>query len=167
MLELKRERMSVFIGNARCEIEALWNDLLFGETERDECVASSGLWGDEEHTEDLLARHEEEIARLKDERSSKAVVLKMVGRWSDICKEELELQVMLSRKSCSQKLNYCPKASASDQSRLTGRGPRDPGRLLREEKMRKRVMKEKPKVRLRFLCDTWTPIDSCSLNKSC
>lgn len=33
-----------------------------------------------------------------------------------------------------------------DQSRLTGRGPRDPGRLLREEKMRRRVKKEKPKV---------------------
>ena len=37
-------------------------------------------------------------------------------------------------------------AAASDQSRLLGRGRRDPGRLLREEKMRKRVTREKPKV---------------------
>ncbi|KAG8934977.1 hypothetical protein FRC02_008833 [Tulasnella sp. 418] len=37
--------------------------------------------------------------------------------------------------------------SAADQSRLLGRGPRgDPGRLLREEKMRKRVKKEKPRL---------------------
>ena len=41
-------------------------------------------------------------------------------------------------------------AAASDQSRLLGRGPRDPGRLLREEKMRKRVTKEKPRVRTRL-----------------
>ena len=34
---------------------------------------------------------------------------------------------------------------------MTGRGARgDPGRLLREEKMRKRVLKEKPKVWLPF-----------------
>jgi hypothetical protein len=38
------------------------------------------------------------------------------------------------------------QAASSDQSRLLGRGPRDPGRLLREEKMRKRVAKEKPRV---------------------
>lgn len=48
----------------------------------------------------------------------------------DICEEEKELERV-----------------ASDQTRLLGRGGgRDPGRLLREEKMRKRVGKEKPKV---------------------
>jgi protein regulator of cytokinesis 1 len=41
------------------------------------------------------------------------------------------------------------QASASDPSRLLGKGVRgDPGRLLREEKTRKRIAKEKPKVRL-------------------
>lgn len=73
--------------------------------------------------------HEEEIARLKDERRTKAPLLAAVRRWLAICDEERELA-----------------ASASDQSRLLGRGPRDPGRLLREEKMRKRVQKEKPKL---------------------
>jgi protein regulator of cytokinesis 1 len=34
MLELKRERMGVFIGNAREEIIKLWDDLLVGEDER-------------------------------------------------------------------------------------------------------------------------------------
>jgi hypothetical protein len=50
-------------------------------------------------------------------------------KYFDICEEEKELA-----------------NTASDQSRLLGRGPRDPGRLLREEKMRKRVKKEKPRV---------------------
>jgi len=48
-------------------------------------------------------------------------------------------------------------ACATDQSRLLGRGPRDPGRLLREEKMRKRVGKEKPRLEQDLLMSipTW------------
>jgi protein regulator of cytokinesis 1 len=34
MMELKRERMGVFVGNARAEIEKLWNDMMIGEDER-------------------------------------------------------------------------------------------------------------------------------------
>lgn len=36
MLELKSQSMSVFIANARTEIEALWDELMFGELERSE-----------------------------------------------------------------------------------------------------------------------------------
>ena len=36
MLDLKSQSMSVFIGNARTEIEALWDELMFGEEERAE-----------------------------------------------------------------------------------------------------------------------------------
>ena len=83
----------------------------------------------DEHTEELLSLHEEEIKRLKDERRLKGSLLNSIKKYFDICEDEKELA-----------------ASASDQSRLLGRGPRDPGRLLREEKMRKRVTKEKPRV---------------------
>ena len=38
MMELKRDRMSVFIDNARTEIEALWNDLMVGDEERADFV---------------------------------------------------------------------------------------------------------------------------------
>lgn len=55
--------------------------------------------------------------------------MKSIRKYFDICQEEKELA-----------------AAAADQTRLLGRGPRDPGRLLREEKMRKRVTKEKPRV---------------------
>lgn len=61
----------------------------------------------------------------------KGPLLKSVKKYFDILDDEKELA-----------------ASASDQSRLLGRGSRDPGRLLREEKMRKRVTKEKPRVSL-------------------
>ena len=59
----------------------------------------------------------------------KAPLLASIKKYFQICDEEKELQ-----------------AAAADQTRLLGRG-RDPGRLLREEKMRKRVQKEKPRVR--------------------
>ena len=82
----------------------------------------------DEHTEELLTIHEDEIRRLKEERRLKAPLLANIKKYFDICGEEKELA-----------------AAASDQTRLLGRG-RDPGRLLREEKMRKRVLKEKPRV---------------------
>lgn len=36
MFELRKERMSLFVINARKEIEGLWDDLLFSEDERAE-----------------------------------------------------------------------------------------------------------------------------------
>ncbi|KAI9465802.1 microtubule associated protein-domain-containing protein [Lactarius psammicola] len=125
MLELKRERMSAFVENARGEIAKLWEELLIGDEER----ADFTPYFDDEHTEELLLIHEEEIRRLKEERRTKAHLLPSIRKYFDICGEEKELA-----------------NSASDQSRLLGRGPRDPGRLLREEKMRKRVQKEKPRL---------------------
>ncbi|KAI0360677.1 hypothetical protein OH77DRAFT_1470873 [Trametes cingulata] len=125
MLELKRERMGTFIENARAEITKLWDDLMVGEEER----ADFAPFADDEHTEELLTIHEEEIRRLKEERRLKGPLLNSVKKYFDILEDEKELA-----------------AAASDQSRLLGRGPRDPGRLLREEKMRKRVTKEKPRL---------------------
>ncbi|KAH8109431.1 microtubule associated protein-domain-containing protein [Phellopilus nigrolimitatus] len=125
MLELKRERMSVFIGNARAEIETLWDILMISEEER----ADFTPFVDDEHTEELLTTHEEEIRRLKEERRMKAPLLAGIRKYFEICEEEKELT-----------------AAAQDQNRLLGRGPRDPGRLLREEKMRKRVSREKPRL---------------------
>jgi hypothetical protein len=146
MIELKRERMSVFVENARQEIVKLWDALLIGEDERSDFApfADGELNNDiseyidtkkssitDEHTEELLSIHEDEVRRLKEEKRMKAPLLAGINKYFEICEEQKELA-----------------AAASDQSRLTGRGPRDPGRLLREEKMRKRVQKEKPRVSL-------------------
>ena len=85
----------------------------------------------DEFTEDLLTLHEDEIKSLKLERKLKGSLLTSIKKYFDILQDQKELA-----------------AAAADQTRLLGRGPRDPGRLLREEKMRKRVTKEKPRVSL-------------------
>ncbi|KAF5377105.1 hypothetical protein D9757_008763 [Collybiopsis confluens] len=125
MMELKRERMGAFIESAREEIQNLWNELMTGEEER----GAFGAFVDDEFTEELLLIHEEEVRKLKEEKREKAPLLAGIKKYFDICEEEKELAI-----------------AASDQTRLLGRGARDPGRLLREEKMRKRVSKEKPRL---------------------
>ncbi|KAG1724964.1 microtubule associated protein-domain-containing protein, partial [Suillus lakei] len=137
MIDLKRERMGEFIANARTEIESPWEELMVGEDERNDFAA----FADDEHTEDLLSQHEHEIARLKAEVRLKMPLLTSIKKYMDICEEEKELERV-----------------ASDQTRLLGRGGgRDPERLLREEKMRKRVGKEKPKLEQQLLSSlpTW------------
>lgn len=107
----------------------------------------------DEHTEELLTIHEEEIRRLKEERRMKAPLLASIKKYFEICDEEKELAT-----------------AASDQTRLLGRGSRDPGRLLREEKMRKRVSKEKPRVQSNLLSHRLPPtkykFSRCSSNKT-
>lgn len=161
MLELKRERMGVFVQSAREEIMKLWDDLMVGNDERaDFAPFADGevfhiKWILEahrrfvdEHTEELLTIHEDEIRRLKEERRMKAPLLASIKKYFDICEEEKELA-----------------AAASDQTRLLGRG-RDPGRLLREEKMRKRVSKEKPRVSCFFPMSTSISHGIPSLSKT-
>ena len=82
-----------------------------------------------------MTQHKDEIKSLKLERKLKGPLLAAIKKYFDILGDEKELA-----------------AAAADQTRLLGRGPRDPGRLLREEKMRKRVTKEKPRVCITF-CD--------------
>jgi protein regulator of cytokinesis 1 len=102
--------MSTFIGNARTEIEDLWIELLYGDEERaaffpffdGECMIPflprhhiDLCQSADEHTEELLAIHEEEIMKLKDELRSKARLLASVKKYSEICEEEKELAVRL------------------------------------------------------------------------
>lgn len=81
----------------------------------------------------LLSAHEQEIARLEALKIQRLPILQKIDRHRELVKERDELQ-----------------ASSQDASRLLGRGVkgerRDPGKLLREEKMRKRIAKELPKV---------------------
>ena len=81
----------------------------------------------------MLSAHESEIARLEALQQQRAPILVKVNKYRTIWQERLDLQ-----------------ASSQDASRLLAKGTkgekRDPTRLLREEKMRKRVEKELPKV---------------------
>jgi hypothetical protein len=48
-----------------------------------------------EHTEDLLTIHEEQIAKLKEERRTKATILVAIRKYFQILEEQKELEVRI------------------------------------------------------------------------
>lgn len=127
--ELKRENLHLFVEDSRVQLQSLWDTLYFSEDEMLEFTpAFSDVYSDA-----LLEAHEREIARLEAIKEQRAPTLALVDRHKTLVKERDNLN-----------------ASSQDASRLMLRGQkgekRDPGKLLREEKMRKRIAKELPKV---------------------
>lgn len=138
--ELKRQNLHLFVEDARCKLQELWDALYFSEDEMLEFTpAFSDVYSDA-----LLDAHEREIARLEVLREQRAPTLALVERHQSLVHERDELA-----------------ASSQDASRLMMRGQkgerRDPGKLLREEKMRKRITKELPKIAadLRKALEQW------------
>ena len=138
--ELKHENLHLFVEDARCKLQELWDSLYLSEDEMLEFTpAFSDVYSDA-----LLEAHEREIARLEALREQRAPLLVLVDKHKSLVTEQKELQ-----------------ASAKDASRLMMRGQkgerRDPGKLLREEKMRKRIARELPKVsaELRKALEKW------------
>ncbi|RYP26036.1 hypothetical protein DL768_011846 [Monosporascus sp. mg162] len=127
--ELKRQNLHLFVEDARFKLQELWDALFFSEDEMLEFTpAFSDVYSDA-----LLEAHEREISRLETLREQRAPTLALVDRHRSLVQERDELT-----------------SSSQDASRLMARGQkgekRDPGKLLREEKMRKRIAKELPKV---------------------
>ncbi|KAF4210655.1 hypothetical protein CNMCM8980_003684 [Aspergillus fumigatiaffinis] len=127
--ELKRQNLHLFVEDARCRLQELWDGLYFSEEEMlDFTPAFSDVYSDA-----LLEAHEAEIARLEALKEQRAPTLQLIERHKSLLSEREALA-----------------ASSQDASRLMARGNkgerRDPGKLLREEKMRKRIAKELPKV---------------------
>ncbi|KAK5664342.1 hypothetical protein OQA88_565 [Cercophora sp. LCS_1] len=138
--ELKRQNLHVFVEDARFKLQELWDALYLSEDEMLEFTpAFSDVYSDA-----LLEAHEREIARLEVLREQRAPTLALVDRHRTLVHDRDELA-----------------ASSQDASRLMMRGQkgekRDPGKLLREEKMRKRIAKELPKVaaELRKTLEKW------------
>ncbi|CAK7262675.1 Microtubule bundling protein [Sporothrix epigloea] len=138
--ELKRQNLPAFVEDARCRLQELWDVLYLSEDEMLEFTpAFSDVYSDA-----LLEAHEREIGRLEALKEQRAPTLTMVSRHHTLVKERDELA-----------------ASSQDASRLMMRGQkgekRDPGKLLREEKTRKRIAKELPKVTndLRKVLEAW------------
>lgn len=127
--ELKRQNMHLFVEDARCRLQELWDVLFFSEEEMlDFTPAFSDVCSDA-----LLEAHEAEISRLETLKEQRAPTLEMIDRHRSLITEREALN-----------------SSSQDASRLMARGNkgerRDPGKLLREEKMRKRIAKELPKL---------------------
>ncbi|SPJ78403.1 related to microtubule-associated protein [Fusarium torulosum] len=138
--ELKRQNLHLFVEDSRIKLQELWDALYFCEDEMLEFTpAFSDVYSDA-----LLEAHEREIARLEALKEQRAPTLALIDRHKSLIKERDDLA-----------------ASSQDASRLMGRGQkgekRDPGKLLREEKMRKRITKELPKIiaELRKLLSNW------------
>ena len=127
--ELKRQNLHLFVEDARCRLQELWDGLYFSEEEMLEFApAFSDVYSDA-----LLSAHEAEIERLEALKEQRAPTLQLIDRHRSLIKDREDLA-----------------ASSQDASRLLAKPTkgekRDPTRLLREEKMRKRIAKELPKV---------------------
>lgn len=138
--ELKRQNLHLFVEDSRVKLQELWDSLYFSEDEMLEFTpAFSDVYSDA-----LLEAHEREVARLEALKEQRAPILAVVDRHKTLIKDRDDLA-----------------ASSQDASRLMMRGQkgekRDPGKLLREEKMRKRITKELPKVAadVRKMLENW------------
>ncbi|TEY71323.1 hypothetical protein BOTCAL_0095g00060 [Botryotinia calthae] len=138
--ELKRQNLHLFVEDARYKLQELWDGLLFSEEEMlDFTPAFSDVYSDA-----LLEAHEQEIGRLEVLKEQRAPTLALIEEHRSLVKDRDDLQ-----------------ASSQDASRLMMRGQkgekRDPTRLLREEKMRKRIAKDLPKIaaKLRSVLEEW------------
>lgn len=138
--ELKRQNLHLFVEDARYKLQELWDGLYFSDEEMLEFApAFSDVYSDA-----LLSAHESEITRLQVLKEQRAPTLQLVDKHRSLVKDREDLV-----------------ASSQDASRLLAKGTkgekRDPTRLLREEKMRKRIAKDLPKVEaeLRRVLEGW------------
>ena len=138
--ELKRQNLHLFVEDARCKLQELWDSLYLSEEEMLEFApAFSDVYSDA-----LLSAHEAEISRLEALKEQRAPTLQLVDKHRTLVKDRDDLS-----------------AASQDASRLLmkpNKGEkRDPTRLLREEKMRKRIAKDLPKVEaeLKKVLERW------------
>lgn len=137
MQELKQQHMALFVGKVRERIDELWGELRLSPEQKEITFPEFFQRLEEADPSDLdilLSRHEERVMELEREVETKAPLLKLVGKYLDLCQEEQQLE-----------------ESAKDTTRLMKGVRGDPGRLLREEKMRKRVKIQKPKLEAELL----------------
>ncbi|RPA79755.1 hypothetical protein BJ508DRAFT_210838 [Ascobolus immersus RN42] len=127
LMELKHQNLHIFVEDARAQLQELWDRLLFSE---DEILAFQPAFS-EVYTDALLSAHEAEISRLEKLVEERMPILSLIDRYRSLLDDKEQLA-----------------ASANDASRLVSRSAtnRDPGRLLREEKMRKRITRDLPKI---------------------
>lgn len=154
MLVLKRSNLSAFIQKERQALTALWDALYLSFPTRLEsfpafainvsptpCPVTGAELPNDNVSEELLLAHERERERLEAEVADMGPVLERLRKYFGVVEEMRELE-----------------AAAADPNRLLGKATRgDPGRLLREEKARKRVKLQKPKLEaeLRALIPEW------------
>ncbi|KAI9491376.1 microtubule associated protein-domain-containing protein [Zychaea mexicana] len=124
LTKLKAERIQEFIFDARQDLNRLWDQLYFSVEERQEFDQAFKP----EYNDAILGLHENEIARLRQLIQDRKPILEKVESHMKLLEEIKDFEEI-----------------TNDPSRLFSKGRRDPGRLLREEKFRKRIARELPK----------------------
>ncbi|KAF1804907.1 microtubule associated protein-domain-containing protein [Mucor lusitanicus] len=123
---LKQERIGDFLQTAKEELASLWDKLYYTDKQRAQFQPDQH----QDHVTDVvLEAYENEISRLQLELEDSRYILELIEKHMKLKKEVEEFE-----------------ATTSDPNRLFGKGNRDPGRLLREERFRKRISRELPKV---------------------
>ncbi|EGG02895.1 uncharacterized protein MELLADRAFT_65889 [Melampsora larici-populina 98AG31] len=130
MIELRKEHMVQFVDQKRQLIFQLWDQMyltVFG--------VIIGCF-----SEELLAAHDAKYQELLQELEDRKPVLDLFDRYTTLLQEAHDLQL-----------------AEKDPDRFAKGKRHDPGKLLREEKIRKRVTKEKPKLeaQLKELIPQW------------
>jgi protein regulator of cytokinesis 1 len=140
LIELKRQNLHLFVEDARYKLQELWDGLYYSEEDMLQFApAFSDVYSDA-----LLSAHEAEISRLETLKEQRAPALDLIDKHRSLIKDREDLT-----------------AASQDASRLLAKNTkgekRDPTRLLREEKMRKRIAKDLPRieVELRKTLERW------------
>ncbi|KAK3815373.1 MAG: microtubule associated protein-domain-containing protein [Benniella sp.] len=120
--ELRSEKLQDLIMDERNALYELWDKLYYSPEQQEKFTPLL----DDDFTEENLALHEEEVARLKLEVEEHENILNAIEQYRKMLDDIREFEI-----------------TSMDARRLFHR---DPGRLLREEKFRKRVAREFPRV---------------------
>ncbi|KAF9164566.1 hypothetical protein BGX21_007766 [Mortierella sp. AD011] len=120
--DLKGEKIEEFILDERDNLYELWDKLYYSLEQRENFAPVF----DDNFTDENLAAHEAEVARLKQEAEENEHILDAIEQYRKMLDDIREFEI-----------------TSMDAQRLFHR---DPGRLLREEKFRKRIAREFPKI---------------------
>ncbi|KAF9115005.1 hypothetical protein BGX27_009224 [Mortierella sp. AM989] len=120
--DLKAEKIEEFILDERDNLYELWDSLYYSLQQRE----SFAPVFDDNFTDENLAAHEAEVARLRQEAKENEHILIAIEQYRRMLDDIREFEI-----------------TSMDAQRLFHR---DPGRLLREEKFRKQIAREFPKI---------------------
>ncbi|XP_030023185.1 protein regulator of cytokinesis 1 [Manduca sexta] len=119
--QIKRQKIQVFVANVRTKIKLMWDNIMYSNQEREEFVH----YYQDIFTEDTLTLHELYLEKLAKFYNDNKPIFEMV----------------LTRKNLWLKMTEL-EARASEPGRYHNRG----GQLLREEKERKAIASNLPKI---------------------
>ena len=121
LVELRQENMQRLVEKARTELYLLWDKCFYGPDQRKTFAPCF----DDSYTEDLLAQHEDEVCRLQQHLTKHKPLYRLVEKRETLWRQKQQFD-----------------ENASNPQRFNNRG----GQLLKEERERRQVERDLPKV---------------------